>query len=174
MASVSDDACLSAEAEALETLGAWWCIADELGPDVPCPVFDGHPVTWDSWDYAPVLSHAMGGCDDCDTAQVHITSALPVAVGPRTSKVIRLSAVYCPGCRRLAVLVYGWHPPGSLRAGPIEAPRVVCDGCDRPAAFGASVDEARANLALLAGASDPASDTDTCRACTPRHQGAPA
>lgn len=131
-------------------------------PDIPCPMFNGKPVTWGTWDYAPVLSHGLGGCDNCPAEQVHIAHCLPLAKGPHTSKTIRLSAVYCPGCRRLAVLVYGWHEPNTLRVSPFEAPHVICDPCDMPAAFGATIDEARANLVILGGRSDVDADWDLC------------
>lgn len=178
-----------AEASTAQTLAEpWWEIGDEYGPDIPLLHWDGRPVIWDSWDTAVVMTHGVSACEHCGHDPLHhargVVHPLPGDTVPveearrlRSGRtwtqtvatpawaVARLFAAYCPACRDLDVVRFD---DDTVRISGDGVEAILCDGCDAPCAYGASLDEARATLAEIGGWSAGGdADWDLCPRCNP-------
>ncbi len=162
----------------------WWEIGDQDGPDVPCPIFNGRPVVWDSGEIGPQLTHGASACQ-CghdplhraagvvhplpgDTFESYRDRTLPSGrkygrhIDVPAWPVLQLAAYWCPGCRDLSLY------ESSIATAMTPLPPLLCDGCDDPCAYGATFDEARASLVLMGGwTAGEAADWDLCRRCNP-------
>lgn len=157
-------------------------------PSVPCAVFDSHRVKWDAWSPAVPVTHIDPSCSACSFPGPLFTASAALLPNPgemfdgvREKKgrsgrdyavpqrypahpVLRLWAVLCPTCYAIEVI----DPAGlDENRNSVDVPAILCDGCDRYCAAGATLAEARSNLVAVGGWSAAETDWDLCPACNP-------
>lgn len=156
-------------------------------PSIPCPTFDGHRVKWEPWKAATAVTHIDPSCGACafpgplsvsfgvgqpnpgEMWDVPVPRTLPSGrtclrdVKIPAHPVLRLWAILCPSCYSLDVIALGGRENWEWE----NTPTILCDGCDRFSAAGATLEEARSNLVALGGWTAAETDWDLCPACNP-------